>query len=224
MKKRSFLIILIFIIISVSGINISNATTTEQYQRWQELSEEEKQNAIQPRVLNIDIENSVKASNQKKFAVLKESMANKYFLKNDIKINVKNQEDTNSCWAFPIISSLETNIALTSKQDSPIYSIRHMEYATSKTFKDGINKLAYNREVGDGGNFFMGFAYLVSGKGPVLEKDMPFDNNQEKINLSEIDKKANKKITEYAEFPGIYKEYDLEGKLSLYTNGYTELK
>ena len=164
MKKRVLFIIVVCLLWSLVGINISNAATTEQYKKWSELSDEEKENTIQPRINNINIEDGIKASNLKTYAILKESLESKYCLNEDIKINVKNQLNTSACWAFSTISTLETNIALKTKKDSQMYSTRHMEYATSKTFLDGINKLGFNREVGSGGDFRIGFAYLISGK------------------------------------------------------------
>ena len=221
MKKRVLFIIVVCLLWSLVGINISNAATTEQYKKWSELSDEEKENTIQPRINNINIEDGIKASNLKTYAILKESLESKYCLNEDIKINVKNQLNTSACWAFSTISTLETNIALKTKKDSQMYSTRHMEYATSKTFLDGINKLGFNREVGSGGDFRIGFAYLISGKGPVLESDMPFENNETKINLDSINKNVDKKIVEYEDFPGVFKEYNANGEVNGYTNDYS---
>ena len=69
-----------------------------------------------------------------------------------------------------------------------------MEYTTSKTFLDGINTNGYNREVGSGGNSAMALSYYTSGLGPVLEKDMPFQNSEAKVNLSEINKPVGQKL------------------------------
>ena len=127
-------------------------------------------------------------------------------LREHIDITVKNQMQTQSCWTFPLISEVETNISLTRGYKSPIFSARHMEYATSKTFLDKTNPWGYNREVGDGGNSTMGLSYYTSGFGPVLEKDMPFEDSEEKIELAEIYRPVGQKIEKYIEFPSIYKE------------------
>lgn len=221
MKKKSLIIVVILILFVISGTNISNGAYTEQYERYIELSDEEKADLIEPRADNIDIKDGIKASNQKKYQILKATIEDKYFLGDNIELTVKDQKNTNSCWTFVTTSSLESNISLKTKKTSPLYSTRHLEYATSKTFLDGINKRGFNREVGDGGDYRLGFAYLVNGQGPVLATKMPFENNENKINLSEINKTPDKKVTDYAEFPGIYKEYDSNGKVSTYTNGYT---
>lgn len=126
-------------------------------------------------------------------------------LREYITIDVKNQMNTQAGWAYPLITGIETNISLTRGYNSPIFSTRHMEYATSKTFLNGINKNGYNREVGSGGNNTIGLSYLTSGLGPVLEKDMPFKDSKEKINLSEINKPVGQKVEQYVQFPSIYK-------------------
>lgn len=221
MKKKILVILLISVLFIFVGVDISNAAYTEQYERYIELSDEEKADLIEPRADNINIKDGIKASNQRKYEILKETLGDKYFLSSDIELTVKDQKNTNSCWTFVTTSSLESNISLKTKKTSPLYSTRHMEYATSKTFLDGINARGFNREVGDGGDYRLGFAYLVNGQGPVLASKMPFENNENKINLSEINKTPDIKVTDYAEFPGVYKEYDANGKVSAYTNGYT---
>ena len=52
------------------------------------------------------------------------------------------------------------------------FSERHMDYATSKTFKDAKNTKGFAREVGDGGLLVTGLAYLTNGQGAVLEEQV----------------------------------------------------
>ena len=42
----------------------------------------------------------------------------------------------------------------------------------------------------------MGLSYLSNGTGAVLEQDMPFEDNENQILLSAIDKKADTTITD----------------------------
>ena len=83
-----------------------------------------------------------------------------------------------------------------------------MDYATSKTFLDGINPEGFNREIGKGGIPICGLAYLTNGQGAVLEANMPFENNENKINLSEIDKPVDTIVTDYVILPRINKRYE----------------
>ena len=91
----------------------------------------------------------------------------RYNLAEEIPIRIKHQGITSQCWAFSIISSLESNIALNTNAktlaDIPDFSERHMDYSTSKTFEDGINENGYKREIGVGGLPIMGLSYLVNG-------------------------------------------------------------
>ena len=99
-------------------------------------------------------------------------------LRNYIEIPVKNQKSTQDCWAFATTTSLETNLQLRNNQKYD-FSERHMTYATSREFKDGINKLGHNRQATSGGKSSIAIAYYTSGRGPILEKDMPFNEKEE---------------------------------------------
>lgn len=199
--------------------------TTDAYKKWQTLSEEEKQNYIEPAPYSLDIDDSVRMSVYQKFTrgIGLSPIESAYYLNNDIQIKVKDQESTNECWAFATTTALETNVAKTRNQTIEL-SPRHIDYATSRTFLDGINSKGYNREIGYG-NYYISLAYCTSGNGPVLEEDMPFENNENKINLSEIDIDPVLKLEDYLQYANIFKQYSEDGTM-IYTNGsgieYTE--
>ena len=134
-------------------------------------------------------------------------------LRTQIDIQIKNQKTTQDCWAFASNTVLETNLAL---RNNELYdfSERHMVYSTSKTFTDGTNTLGHNKEVAGGGNEIIALAYYTSGRGPVLETDMPFSENETLIALSEIQgKNVQKKVTDYIIFPTIIKYKDTTGNM-----------
>ena len=131
----------------------------------------------------------------------------KYNLKDHLNLRVENQGSTSECWAFSTLKSMETNIAKrTGTRDLLNFSERHIDYATSKTFKDGTNPIAYDREIG-GGLPLVALGYLTNGTGAVLESDMPFEDNQNKIYLSELNKPVDTVVTDYATLPIINKKY-----------------
>lgn len=222
MKKIIKLIpILLIITIFLELNSISFATTdakkstvslnlSEDFKNWDKLSEEEKDNVIMPMATstNIDEEDRSNANSflfgvQNFFA--KASIPTKYSLTEDINVPVKHQGTTGECWAFSMTSVLESYLALSEqKAVIPRYSARHMDYATSETFLDGKNPIGYSREVGTGGNSTMALGYLTNGTGAVLEEDMPFEDNEDKIKLSEIqDKEAVIRVTDAKVFPNI---------------------
>lgn len=138
-------------------------------------------------------------------------------LRTQIDIPIKNQKTTQDCWAFASNTVLETNLAL---RNNEIYdfSERHMVYSTSKTFTDGTNALGHNKEVAGGGNEIIAMAYYTSGRGPVLETEMPFSENETPIALSEIEgKTVQKKVTDYIIFPTVIKYKDATGNM-VYTD------
>lgn len=141
-------------------------------------------------------------------------VSTQFDLRSLINVVVKNQKSTQECWAFAANTALETNLALRENKNYD-FSERHMVYATSKTFKDGVNNLAHNREVTSGGNASIAMAYYTSGRGPVLEEDMPFSENESKIYLSEIaNKTVQKKVSDYIIFPSIEKNKDDDGNIT----------
>ena len=138
-------------------------------------------------------------------------------LRTQIDIQIKNQKTTQDCWAFASNTVLETNLAL---RNNEIYdfSERHMVYSTSKTFTDGTNALGHNKEVAGGGNEIIAMAYYTSGRGPVLETEMPFSENETPIALSEIEgKTVQKQVTDYIIFPTVIKYKDTTGNM-VYTD------
>ena len=140
----------------------SDLNYTEDYKKWLSLSREEKEAHIEPDHYGTPYEPKAELVTDKS------TLSEKFDLREHISIKVKDQMQTQSCWTFPMISEVETNISLTRGYTSPIFSARHMEYMTSKTFLNGTNVNGYNREVGSGGNSTMGLSYFTSGLGPVL--------------------------------------------------------
>lgn len=210
---------------------------TQDFVEWQQLSQEEKENTLMPKMYTTIVEEDVLDDYDQKFlsyrmqiltrkisqklysAMTKAATYNSpaYNLNSDIKVQVKHQGRTNECWAFSTVTMLETNLALT-KNVNKTFSPRHMDYSTAKTFTDGTNPYGYNREVGAGGLAPFGLAYLTNGKGAVLEADMPFEDNEEKISLKALDKKVDTIVTDYVSLPILNKEYAEDGTVT-YTNG-----
>ena len=141
----------------------------------------------------------------------------KFDLRTQIALQIKDQGSTQNCWAFASNTVLETNLLLTKKEEFN-FSERHIVYSTAKTFSDGINPLAHNREVTSGGNATIAMGYFTSGRGPILEKDMPFSEIEQPIALSALEgKTTQKRVTDYVIFPEILKIKDEQGNIK-YTN------
>ena len=209
MKKKKhiiFVIILFFVMMITTKkvfasdfINkIKIPEYTEDYKKWLQLSEEEKENVLEPRMYEIP-RTSVKYKNPLKFTrMLGVSYEPNFSLRSYIPKNVvvRDQMNTDTCWAFGAISSLETNLALKNyyngiEEIEYDFSERHMDYATTREFANGINKFGFNRNAGGLGNFYFSLTYLTNGMGAIKEEDMRFENNSNKINIEEI---QNKKV------------------------------
>lgn len=193
---------------------VSESNYSIEYKKWLVLSNEERKNYIIPTIYNIDL-NTDLLEDEAGESVLPE----KYSLKDKLNLNVRNQENTNFCWAFAASKVFETTYAnLNNKVTINELSPRHMAYATSRYFNNNIeNPNGFNRNVDVGGNYFQATAYWANGSGPILEKDMPFVNSMEKINISEIQNKSVQAQLEDATFfPNIYKSYNGLEKINYY--------
>lgn len=215
-----FITLAILITMSISNKTMATEfktmTYNEKYIEWLNLSEEEKNSTIAPAIYVTNINSDTLSSFSRR--LVRASI--KYNLLDDISLKVKNQMGTNQCWAFSATTQLESYMAEVNSKTVE-YSPRHMEYSTVKTFLDGTNEYGFNRQVNSGGTVSIAYAYMTNGSGPVLEKDMPFVNTSQKINLSDIKgKTVQAQLKEYIEFPSIYKEIN-NGSIK-YTNGQTD--
>lgn len=203
---------------------------SKDYLEWTELSDKEKQNTIMPNTYisepTDDVLTKYEAKKSPKLVscllgkarvsidanVSATATQSRYSLVDDMDMRVEHQGSTSECWAFSLLKSMESNIAIsTQSRELKNFSERHMDYSTSKTFLDGINENGFNREVGKGGIPICGLAYLTNGQGAVLEEDMPFENNENKINLDEINKRVDTIVSDYVILPAINKKYQKEG-------------
>jgi len=219
MKKISVFVIIIFIILtSISYAENgkekieAGVEKSEEYKKWESLTDVEKENVIIPNYSNISIESSVKKSTLNNLLKAGASTLPKsYDLRTTLpNINEKDQKGTFSCWAFSFTSMMETTMAKKYKKNNLEYSPMHIDYKTSQIF---------NRKVGEGGSHIIALSYAASGYGPVYEQDFPFErvydeeeNSEESYYLSDIEnvdlnQKVREKVKDATYFASIYKAY-----------------
>ena len=183
-KKIISLLIILLVIFSFWTVQAKseleeNATTieySEDYKAWLNLSEEDKKSTLEPRKYDIvtkkdnisylkEMDNVFKIQQ-----LLRANLSAKYDLRDIIPENVKirNQMQTNSCWAFATTGILESHLGLKDKNSSkPVVaydlSEKHMNYGTAKSaFLDGkTNEYGFAKEVSDGGNFYLATQYMA---------------------------------------------------------------
>ena len=229
--KKFLLTTLILLIVSLMlGTNVIATTSsiadmikpveyTEEFKRWMELPEEERSKVLMPRMYDIPNTKAKTKNILKSALMVKSSNESRFTLQNVIPNNliIKNQMSTGSCWAFSTIASLETNLALTGSDKSKVYdfSERHMVYATSRKFLNNkVNENGFNKQATDAGSYFIAETYLTNGLGAIDEAEMPFENNEDIIDISQIQNKTvTSQVYDTVYFPS-YKE----------TNDLTQIK
>lgn len=228
-KKIMCLIIVMLFSICITNqlyasekLELDKEKLTEDYKKWESLPENDKKNYIQPLPFSTDLTVEDIGEGDKNAKLKSSSLPTSYSLKDDIELKVRNQQSTEECWAFTTTNLISTNLQKRGLANSfTLFSTRHMNYSTSLTFLDGKNSKGYNREVSVGGNCYLGLNYCTAGYGPVLETQMPFENNNDKIYLSKIEgKTVSSKINEYIQLPSLYKK-TIDDKVVCY-NGYSE--
>lgn len=208
-KLKKFILTLTVFLISILSTSfpvlasditdsLKRAEYSQEYMDWLDLSEEEKQNVLMPRVYQIPYTKAQEKNPLGYMKTYKAALTRKYSLRDIIPNNVviRDQQETNTCWAFAGIATLESNIAFLNYKNGNTsktydYSERHAEYATSRVFANNEeNSYGYNRKVGSGGNWYLIQSYLTNGSGAIAEAEMPFENNEDKISLSQIKNKT----------------------------------
>lgn len=201
-------IILLLILFSnkvyaIDGLELKTIEPTEEYKWYTELSDEEKQKVLEPKKYNVISPGSnseyLKSLNNvlKINTLLEDSLQSSYDLRNIIPNNVvvRNQMQTDSCWAFAGIGMLESNLAMLDYKagnTEKVYDLseRHMFYGAKRNFFNDskYNEYGYSSNIA-GGNFREVRTYLTNGMGAVEEFDMPFANSDGYIDISEIQNK-----------------------------------
>ncbi len=212
LKIVSILLIFLIILITIFGQvnaksdnlpNIESVNYSEEYKKWLELPEEEKNNTLMPKMYNVEQEsvsdyletNTVLRASR----LLRASSDTKFDLRDYISNNIKirNQKKSNTCWTFASLGALETTLAYTDYRNSATeieydFSERHMDYSSARTaFLNGeINNKGYNRTLSDGGTERMAQSYLSNGSGAIPESEMEFEDNTDNIDISLIQNKT----------------------------------
>lgn len=166
----SFLLIFCMPVMALADDAFFVPEYTSEYKEWQTLSEEEKQQVMEPPIYE-NPEDVTQADIQTFSAdnnMVGSGLPTK-FTRNDYG-KVRNQT-TNLCWACSSATVFENNYRLTNYRIKE-FSDLHMEYMTSKTY----HNQGFNRAYNTGGNINIALAYATNGMGIVEDSNITASN------------------------------------------------
>ena len=165
---------------------------SEEYIKWENLSDEEKENSIMPIMCDMSTVYETPTITKFNYSKVKASLPASFDTRQtSYKTSVKNQKSTKLCWGYAATSALEM-YAKKNGLGSIYLSPRHMEYCSTRTFLNGaVNEYGVDRELNDGGHYLMSASYFINNLGPIAETEMPFSETINTINISNI---QNKKV------------------------------
>ena len=208
MKKK--INVLIYLIIFMFSINVyANSITqyevssysayTNKYKEWLKLDDEQKEKVPEPSAYNIRYRVD-KRVYKNSLSGLRDSVTipSKYDLRDVTYTSpIKDQYDTNLCWAFSATSAFETNYYIQNNVEK-IYEPLHISNALEYNFSDRVNPYGYH-EINTGGNFYEAVDYWISGIGPVANFS---GNGKDRLTASEtLDNEVDVTLNTYYELP-----------------------
>ncbi len=211
-----FLILFLYPILSLAEENLILPEYTEEYKKWLTLSEEEKQEYIEPPAYESNVE-SVEELIQESSSDINTNVSISnlpaYYQRKYYGV-VKDQGSSNACWAYSAANMFDTNYYLMNNLNKKLFSNLHMDYITSYQY----NKNGFNRRVDSGGNVQIALAYATNGMGISLESAIP-DKNQLTVD-SVCNTPIVAKVNDYVKIAGEkqLKDYIYRyGVISIYT-------
>lgn len=210
LKKVLFILIILFTVTITGKVYAEGELTlqvlepTKEYQEYMNLTDEEKEKVLQPKKYDViapeKLSDYLKNTNNvfKLASTVKDSVKSKYDLREIIgdNVQVRNQMQTDSCWAFAGTALMESNLGMldykqANAQKTYDFSERHMFYSAKRNYFNNNEENPYGYSTSaSGGNFGEVQSYYVNGMGAINEEDMPFENNEDKIDISEIQNKV----------------------------------
>lgn len=177
---------------------------TEEYKKYLDLSDEEKQKVLEPKPYNVIYNNDdSRVSGMRNvfgsIQLLSNSLDESYNLRDYIpnNVQVRDQASTNFCWAYATLASSESALGFLDYKNGRQgtvydYSERHLAYGARRNafLNNQINEYGATKDITSGGNFFDAQTYLSNGMGAIEEAEMPFENNMDNIDISEIQNKT----------------------------------
>lgn len=200
MKKRVLNLIILFCVIFVGGfikvdakIVLKECEYSDKFVEYMNLSNDEKKKTAMPNVCK-SISNGYSLIGNTLGSITQSSFDLRNINGKKYVTDVKNQGETNTCWAYATNASIESNMLVNGSTENDL-SESHMDLSTQNTFPQSKHWYP-NRTYNSSGNYNISTGYLLSRQGPILEEDFPFSilTNAVSTNSFDVNKLYNKKV------------------------------
>ena len=193
MKKVIIFLLLFFSINRVYALQ--ECTPSDEYIKYMNLSDEEKVNYVEPPYCKNIMYEAVKEEKEGFFSSIWTGLKNLIFSSSsDSAYNAytsglvtppKNQGDLGTCWSFSTISTVETNAKKNGLSEYDFSEQHMLQSVLAAAYSDNAGKSGkYITQGFSGGKVTYAASYFFNGIGQLLESELPYANNEIKINSS----------------------------------------
>ena len=177
MKLKKYIPIILLVFSITTQVNAWEVCTpTEEYKKYQKLSDEEKEKYQQPMYCS-EIKNNqpslLKNMYAKSYASVADSSYNSYTA--GYATSPKNQYQTGLCWNFASIATIEANAAKKGISSGLDLSEAHLAYSIlAGTYSDSAGQQNKLNTGTDGGTIVFSPSYFYGGYGQLTESELSF--------------------------------------------------
>ena len=193
--KKVFIFLLMFFSISTVVYALEECTPSDEYIKYMNLTDEEKENYVEPPYCKNIMSEAVVEEKEGFFSSIWTGLKNFIFSSSSdsqynaytsgIVTSPKHQGDLGTCWAFSSVSCVEANAKKNGLSEYDFSEQHLLQSVLGVAYSDNEGKRGkYVTNGFAGGKVTYAASYYFNGLGQLLESELPYANNENKITSS----------------------------------------